>query len=375
MTEATDPPELGQSAEEPTAGNGDGPKGSFWTLARRRPRKRWAAWKVVVSTVVVIALIISAVLAWVRVPYFAVGPGPTRDAAELISVEGIETYDHDGALILTTVSIAPVNGWRLITTMFDDSAELVTEESVNGGKSNAERDAASAAMMNNSIVAATDVALRHVGVEVELVGKGAKIRSVVEGAPSADVLQVGDIVVSANGAPITVAGDLPAALSEFGVGDVMTLDIRRGDEELTVDAPLYPSADDAERAILGIEIVTEDIEVITPNSDVEVDIAVDGIGGPSAGLVYALQIINKLTPDDITHGRVIAATGEISADGTVGAIGGVAQKVVSVDRAGASVFLVPTANVSEALLANVDIEVVGVATLDEALTYLSTMPG
>jgi PDZ domain-containing protein len=176
---------------------------------------------------------------------------------------------------------------------------------------------------------------------------------------------------------VATVEDLVAQLADNAPGDVVELDIERPDAApQTVEVELIASPDDPDRTIIGfIPFDTASIEL-----PFEIDIDTGQIGGPSAGLAFTLTLIDELSEGDLTGGTDVAVTGEIGVDGSVGAIGGLAQKVSAVRQVGVRHFLVPTAQGEEQLarareIAGDDVEIIPVATLDEALAALERLGG
>lgn len=340
---------------------------------RRRRERHWPGWLIVLTTVAVMLALISVLLAVVRLPFFTISPGPSKQVEPLVEIENAKTYDSSGELLLTTVSVTPVNGWELIRSIFDPDDQLVSREAINQGHTDEEVNEINKDMMENSKLIAIDIALRQLGYDVELVGKGALVTDVLKDGPAAEVLRPGDVIVGVDDRPVTVASEVSDALTSKKAGDSVKLEIRRDGSTKTVQAQMVIDPENPQRAIIGVILTTEELRVQTPGSDIDIQIDAGDIGGPSAGLVYTLAIINDLTPEGITKGKLVAATGEINPDGTVGAIGGVAQKVRSVEAAGADIFLVPQANLEEAQTVDADVQVVGVATVQDALAALQSL--
>jgi PDZ domain-containing protein len=196
-------------------------------------------------------------------------------------------------------------------------------------------------------------------------------------APADEVLDPGDKILRVDGVAVATVEDLVAQLADNAPGDVVELDIERPDAApQTVEVELIASPDDPDRTIIGfIPFDTASIEL-----PFEIDIDTGQIGGPSAGLAFTLTLIDELSEGDLTGGTDVAVTGEIGVDGSVGAIGGLAQKVSAVRQVGVRHFLVPTAQGEEQLarareIAGDDVEIIPVATLDEALAALERLGG
>jgi Lon-like protease len=196
-------------------------------------------------------------------------------------------------------------------------------------------------------------------------------------APAAAVLQVGDTITSVDGTPVGTVDDLVKALEGKHPGDTVTLAIERpGAGASTVEVQLSASPDDPSRTIVGIV----PFDTATVQLPFEVDIDTGQIGGPSAGLAFTLTLIDELSAGNLTGGQNVAVTGEIELDGSVGAIGGLAQKVSAVRQAGVRHFLVPTAQGETQIqrareIGGDAVEIIPVATLDEALAALRKLGG
>jgi PDZ domain-containing protein len=151
----------------------------------------------------------------------------------------------------------------------------------------------------------------------------------------------------------------------------VSLVIERDDAERTVEIALAANPEDPNRAMIGVVVQTADFDVEAP-----VDVTIDSreVGGPSAGLVYTLTIMDRLSAEDLTKGKRVAATGEMSLDGVVGAIGGIEQKVRSVEAVDADLFLVPDGNCDAATKKAEKVEIACVATIDDAVAALAALP-
>jgi PDZ domain-containing protein len=191
------------------------------------------------------------------------------------------------------------------------------------------------------------------------------VQEVIEDTPASGVLRPGDVVVEVDGEPIRLSSDLQEAIRSQPVGTTFDLTVERDGRtiELEVESTVLSGTDGA--VGIGVFIGTRDFEIDLP---FEVDFEDYDIGGPSAGLVYALAITDILDERDIAGGKSIAATGTIDFDGDVGLVGGVGPKADAVRSAGADVFLVPEGELSQAL--GDGVEVKGVSDLEEAVSVL-----
>jgi PDZ domain-containing protein len=315
-----------------------------------------------------------SVAAWsVELPYFAFSPGPVGDALDAVHVEGddLAVYPPDGELYFLTVSIVGIHGvnvYELVAAGLDPTVDIVARQLY---RSDDETDEEYRQRNLNSMDRSKEQAIRAaqgaLGIEIPPIeSDGVGVVDLVEGAPAAEVLQLDDIIVEVDGTPITVADDIRVLLEGKQAGDLVSVLVHRAGDFLEFEFPLYEWEDG--RAIIGISAVTI-------NPQFPVDIQTGNIGGPSAGLMYTLAIIDTLSEGDLTKGHVVAGTGTIQASGEVGGIGGVRQKVVAAEAAGAEVMLVPESNYEDALTAERDtMELVPVSTLDDALAYLETLP-
>jgi PDZ domain-containing protein len=221
--------------------------------------------------------------------------------------------------------------------------------------------------MADSKTTAQVLALRELGFTD--LGVGAEVVEVQADLPAASVLKAGDVIVSVDDKPVANSSDAVAAIRARAAGDTIRMEVKRGDAQpVVVEAVL--AAGEEGRPLLGVRLSTK-IEL-----PFEIDIESGRVVGPSAGLAYGLELLDLLTPGELTGGTSVAATGELLSDGTVGPVGGVAQKAVTVRRAGIKVFLVPKENEAEARAsAGGSLEIRGVGTFDEALQALGSLDG
>jgi PDZ domain-containing protein len=311
--------------------------------------------------------------AFVQVPYFLLAPGSVRSTEGLVSVEGVPTYESDGQIDFTTVSVRRATALQALMGWLDPTVDVVDEDTILGGQTQDENRARNLQQMADSKEIATAVALEALGYQVDEQGSGALIVNVVADTPAAATLHPGDVVVSADGRPIQLSSDLVAVISERRPGDVVTLGLQRSEHETEdVQVELVARPDDPERAMLGVSLETFRLRYEFP---FEVTIDSGTVGGPSAGLAFTLGVIDVLTPGSLTGGLQVATTGTMDSSGNVGAVGGVQQKTVAVRRAGASLFLVPSSEVDEARKYAGDMRVEVVDTLDDALRVLTSVGG
>jgi PDZ domain-containing protein len=304
-----------------------------------------------------------------RLPYYAFSSGPVGDAITSVEVSGADTYLPDGELLMLTVSSQEVNPFEALIAGLDPDVDLVRREAVRlPDESDEEFVARNRANMDLSKETAITLALTRLGYEVTTRSDGVLVAEVVGDTPAERVLRVDDVIRAINGTTVALPNDISPIISELGVGEIVDLEVQRGNEVLTLALELAPRADDPAVPMIGISALP-----LNPRFEYPFPVDIDAglIGGPSAGMMYALAVLDILTPGDLTAGHVVAGTGTIDEGGAVGAIGGVRQKVVAAEAAGAEVMLVPASNYDEALTARRDdMELVPIATLDDALAAL-----
>ncbi len=321
-----------------------------------------------------LALVIAAGL--VTVPYKALRPGSVRPVAEHVLIEGAPSHPPDHSIAFTTVGVGNASLLEALGGWLDPTVDLFPREVIEGDRDAEENRRYNAELMDVSKLTATTVALRHLGLEVTLHTTGTVVRQIAEGTPAAAVLQQDDVIVAVDGEPIDAEGELSARLQEGGVGGEHVLTVERppGSGQV-VEVPITTIADPADpaRAIIGVAGQERYADVDLP---FEVTIDTGRVGGPSAGLAFALTLIDLLTPGNLTGDLRVAVTGTIDMDGNVGVVGGAAQKAVAVRDEGYDVFLVPEAEAAEVRAAiGDDLRVVAVGTLSEALQALAALGG
>jgi PDZ domain-containing protein len=283
-------------------------------------------------------------------------------------LDGVEAFPPDGELMMLTVALQGVNAYELLAAASDPAIDVTRRERIRPPEeSDEEYRERNLQLMDQSKENAIAVAVERVGGAV-IESDGVQVVGLVEGAPAVDVLELEDVITSIEGVPVSVAQDIGELLADSSPGDVVAIGVQRGSDHLDLEITLTASAEAATRPLIGIQAQTL-------NPRYPVDINSENVGGPSAGLMYTLGIIDVLTEGDLTHGHVIAGTGTIAPDGSVGSIGGIRQKVVAAEAAGAEVMLVPAANYGDALTApSDDIEIVSIGNIDEALDFLDALP-
>ena len=301
-------------------------------------------------------------------PYVTYSPGPTvnvlggKKGDEYISVEGHPAYRDDGELRMTTVYVTFPDGrvsfFEAMRAWIDPDRAVVPRNTVyQEGETREDAQQESAVQMVSSQDVAIAAAMNELDLNVEEV---LEVLSVVKDSPADGKLKVRDILESVNGTPITTSAQVVKAVQATPKGDTVTFGILRDGKKM--DVVITPETK-AGTQVIGIIPGPG----FTFPFKVNVDIG-EGIGGPSAGLLFSLGIYDTLTPGSLTDGKVVAGTGTIDPDGNVGPIGGIQQKIAAARDAKAKIFLVPPDNCDEALGgARGDMELVKATTLDDAI--------
>jgi PDZ domain-containing protein len=309
------------------------------------------------------AAALAVCLSVVELPLFVEAPGRARSVLPLIDVDGTATYESEGRLLITTVNLGRVNTFEALTAWVDPQAEVIPEHVIiPPGQTDQEYERASRSQMDQSKIAAVAVALELLTDYPDEHGPGVIVQDVLGGAPAEGRLFPGDLITHVNGSPLAVVDQLRDAIGA-AEGSSVTLRVRPIEGGAASTVEVRPTrVEGVDRPVIGIATVV--------NFQYRVDIQSGTIGGPSAGLLWALGVIETLTPEDLTGGRVIAVTGTVDLEGRVGTVGGVRQKVVGAEDAGAEVFLLPRGDMADARGAGDRIELVPVDTVEQALRYL-----
>jgi Lon-like protease len=316
-----------------------------------------------------LAVVLGVLGGTVPIPMVALGPGPTYDTlgavgdVPVIQVDGLPSYPTSGHLNMTTIAVSDqltmfgalgswASGYRQVVPRSTIYPPEKTDEQVQ--EDNSAQFAASEA---NAEVAA--LTLLQLPTRVVVGG-------LTEGSPAAPALQVGDEIVSVAGRAVDSPVAVADALVDTVPGQSVAVTYRRGGQEGSAEVVLG-SSPDRPQGLLGVRPGIEP-------QDGDIRISLGDVGGPSAGLMFALAVVDKLTPGELTGGRFVAGTGTITQDGAVGPIGGIPFKMVAAAEAGATVFLVPADNCAEAASTAPDgLQLVRVATLAEAIAGLDAV--
>jgi PDZ domain-containing protein len=316
------------------------------------------------TVLLVLALVAVFVVGYVRLPYYSLGPGPAREVEPLIDVQGRPSYPSSGKLIMTTVSYRQLTPALAFLAWLDPARSIVHRDVLYPANETpeAEHQRALSDMDESKIDAAYVVLSRLDGYPGDH-GKGALIETTYAGCPADGKLHAGDLITSIDAQRVTTAADASKILSAAKTGDPITFEVHAAGETSQIDVA-KGTCPGSKKPLFGVSIVN--------SFPFSVNISSGDIGGPSAGLMFALGLYDLLTPGDLTQGRTIAGTGTIGLDGKVGPIGGIADKVEAARRVGATVFLAPKDNMAELKDVDVgDMKVIPVGTFQQALDALS----
>jgi PDZ domain-containing protein len=320
-------------------------------------------------------LVLAAALWAIRLPYFVLAPGPAQEVEPLITVTGHPTYHSPGHLLLTDVVFYKPNTFEAVAAAVNPDDHVVREdELLPAGQNQAQYIRQGFSQMDTSKIDATIVALTKEAGYPKNHGPGVLIESVLPDAPATNKLFAGDLVTRVNGQLVTSVSQVSAVIQRAGYGGTVVFTVRAGGRVRTVRvSPTHLKVEVAPGKFetrpypaIGVSMVA--------NFPFDVEISSEGIGGPSAGLMWTLGLIDLLTPGDLAGGRIIAGTGEIAPDGQVLPIGGVEQKVAAAETAHATVFFVPVANADDAASVAHGITLVPVRTYTDALDWLQAHP-
>jgi PDZ domain-containing protein len=324
-------------------------------------------WTVLIGFLLVAGL--TALLTTATVPYVQLEPGPTYDTLgqdddqrDVIEISGASTSESEGELRFVTVGVQPrltlvealLGWWR------DDDAVVPRELVYPPDQTQEQVEERNAEDFANSQSAAEIAAMEFLQKPMVV-----KVDQVPDDSPAKGKLQADDVITSIDDVPIASDVQLLETIRAKPVGSTVSMGITRSGVPQTVQVTTFAGEDGASRIGFRPKIGWDPIVL---------DIPIEGIGGPSAGLMLSLGIIDKLQPEDLTGGHVIAGTGTIDRAGAVGEIGGVPQKLDGAKAAGATYFLTPTGNCAEAVANDPGgLTLVQVSSLSEALTALAAI--
>ena len=322
--------------------------------------------------VLVIFFIVLMPIGLVKTEYYFMSPGPPYQWE--IEYGNNENYSFDGNLYQLTVRRDEANIYVYLWSLLNSSYDLYPREVIlPDGVTPQELSEISIQNMRTSENVAIAVALKNIGYEIESKGDGVAVVGLLEDSPVKDKLKKGDLINSINNTDIFSATEFISTLRTYSIGETVSIGLLREidgiKEQIYIKTTLIEHVEYEGEPMVGFLATTVNERFDFP---FEIDIKTGNVGGPSAGLMMALNVYNNLIPEDITNSKIIAGTGTIEIDGSVGPVGGIKQKIIAAKRAGAELILVPVANFEEAQPFETDkTAIVAVDSFDEALAVIS----
>ncbi|RAV04586.1 signal protein PDZ [Paenibacillus sp. YN15] len=328
-----------------------------------------------------LALLFCYAAFFVPLPYYIFQPGTADDLQGMVRVQG-GGYPESGRFLLTTVGVSNATLAKMAEARFK-GYEVRRQTAVRQpGESEQEYGERQHQVMLTSQSNAIQAAYRAAGISYTIANKGIVVLGTVEGLPAEGVLEPGDVILKADGAPVDAGSKLDAIIAGKKEGDAIRLTYKRGSVAMEASFTLraLPAAEQG-TGQLGIGIATADRKAVQAARQADgVTVRAGEIGGPSAGFMFALETYGLLLADDLSRGYTIAGTGTIDPQGVIGAIGGARHKATAAHRAGADILFVPRDEQSagearkQAEKLHSAMKVVEVGTLQEAIAYLESLP-
>jgi PDZ domain-containing protein len=337
-------------------------------------------------------------LFFLPLPYFIMMPGTAEVVRPMVHLKQGETSEK-GSFMLTTVSVIDTNVANYLVALINPYEELTRKTSLfRKGETEQEYTQRQQYVMLTSQSDAMQAAYRKAGVPYHIQNEGVMVLQTLPGLPAEKVLQAGDYLLKVDNNDIHTSADLLNYIKTKKAGDTVNITYKRDKNTFTASLklgmlPLEQAGSAAQEPPRpGLGIVPGDVQSVKADKEEEqITVNADNIGGPSAGLMFSLEMYSQLTREDITKGYHIAGTGTIDPKGNVGVIGGIKHKIVAADKAGAEIFFAPkdlypkpgenfqpVLNYSDAVARARQIHskmnIVPVETLDDALKYLAGLP-
>ncbi len=344
------------------------------------PPRRRRRWPWVLFVIVALAVAVSS---RVNLNYYAIQPGQAQSVQQFITVPPDRAHPVTNPVLLTDVEEARVSAlsyyfYKLQNKYFHGNTSLYPLTAVTGGTAASELDAQGALEMSQAEDYAKTSALRYLGYPVPATAAGAVVFGTFPGTPAAGVLDVGDVITAVDGVATPTAEGLTTVLQRYHSGQTVVFTVRRGATHPPGPVPitLRETKVEVDGQTVSLNVGIEPEDQVDYTYPFPVDIDVTNIGGPSAGLAMTLGVIDALSAGSLTGGHTIAATGTMDDQGNVGDVGGVPQKTIAVENAGATIFLVPHQEYKAALSKDrPGLKIYEVSTLEQALKVLAANGG
>jgi Lon-like protease len=333
--------------------------------------------KIFIGSSIVISLLMIAGI-FFSLPYYVSKPGIAKELSPIIQVENGE--EGKGSFMLTTVRMGRANIYSYVEAKLFDYVELYPVEAIlHETETQDEYNARQLHAMAGSKLNAIEVAYKKAGYPVEYEYKGVYVVQVVPDMPAEGKLRAGDRIIMVDGQKFDSSENFIEYVGKKKADDQIELTLKRNGKTKTVIVTVKPFKEDPKKIGIGISLVDDKDISVNPN----VTVKTDEIGGPSAGLMFALEIYDQLMEDDFTKGYQVAGTGTIDSKGAVGPIGGIDQKIVAADKAGAEIFFAPNEKgssnsnyklaVKTAKEIDSKMKIVPVDLIDDAINYLQNL--
>ena len=318
----------------------------------------------------IIIITVLILLNLIPTPYFLVIPGQAINLSENITVENGEK-DAKGQFLLTSTAIIKANLLLYIYGFFDPNIDLKNrDDEILLNVDQKDYINIMEKLMQESQMISKLVALRKAGYSPEISGGGILINGILDNSSVKNKLLSGDVITKIDEQPIHTLEEFSEIIRSYSSNQMVRITFLRDNSTYSTSISLIelPSADDkTERIGIGVYADTKDLQCRFP---LEIEINLEKIKGPSAGLMIALEILNQLTENDLSSSLLVAGTGNLSMDGRITEVDGIKQKIISAKKHKADVFLVPQKNYSEALKFSHGIRIISVDDFDDAIMKL-----
>ena len=303
-------------------------------------------------------------------PYFLIIPGQAINLSKNITVENGEK-DAKGQFLLTSTAIIKANLLLYIYGFFDPNIDLKNkdDEILSNMKQKDYIDIMEKLMQESQMISQV-VAIRKAGYSTEISGRGILINGILDNSPAKNKLLPGDVIIKIDEQPVYILEEFSEIIRSYNLSQIVKITFLRDNSTYSTSIPLIelPGTDDETEGIgIGIYADTKDLQCRFP---LKIEIDLEKIKGPSAGLMIALEMLNQLTENDLSSGLLIAGTGNLSMDGRITEVDGIKQKIISAKKHKADVFLVPQKNYPEALKFSHGIRIIPVDDFDDAIMKL-----
>jgi len=318
----------------------------------------------------IIIIIVLILLNLIPTPYFLIIPGQAVNLSENITVENGEK-DAKGQFLLTSTAIIKANLLLYIYGFFDPNIDLKNRDDETLLNMD-QKDYINIMekLMQESQMISKVVALRKAGYSTEISGRGILINGILNNSPAKNKLLPGDVIIKIDEQPVPTLEDFSEIVRSYNSSQIVRITFLRDNNTYSTSIPLIelPSTDDKkERIGIGVYADTKDLQCRFP---LKIEINLEKIKGPSAGLMIALEILNQLTENDLSSSLLISGTGNLSIDGRITEVNGIKQKIISAKKHKADVFLVPRKNYPEALKFGQGIKIIPVDDFDDTIIKL-----